>query len=133
MFLASITFSQDEDNFVQYLVSLYYFICAGGFLMLAIIDRASDFKQAKRDAKIIAYLGSYNDDLERLPFANFAYKHTPKKQPLTEEQQYTLKADISRQNEQGPDHIVLGLSIGVPAHFEEEHEIKEVDYEKKQQ
>ncbi|CDW89987.1 UNKNOWN [Stylonychia lemnae] len=76
MFLASISFSNKEEAFVQWIMTVYFFITAAMMFILALLDRTRDVEQGKIDWKIIekTYVENDNEggiDFERLPFANY--------------------------------------------------------------
>jgi len=76
MFLASISFSNKEEAFVQWIMTLYFFITAWMMFLLAFMDRNRDLEQSKIDKKIIqrTYIENDNEggiDFEKLPFANY--------------------------------------------------------------
>jgi hypothetical protein len=45
LFLASMSFNNKEEMFVQYIITIYFFVCSFLFLILAVIDRAKDKEQ----------------------------------------------------------------------------------------
>jgi hypothetical protein len=64
------SFSNKEELFLQYVMTIYWFVCAGIFFGLIFIDRSHDREQAKKDKDIIETI-AYKDeenDFENLPF-----------------------------------------------------------------
>lgn len=72
LLLAAMSFSDQEEDFVRWVVSLYSLACFGCFTALAILDRERDQMQAEYDRQLIRDLKEPDDeawlDAEPLPF-----------------------------------------------------------------
>ena len=81
LFLASLAFSNAVEPLLQYLVTIYFVLCATAFIVLMCIDRAHDRDQAKKDAEIIKERteGREYGDLEKVPLAGRLFKKSKKK------------------------------------------------------
>ena len=73
LFLASLSISNSKDQFIQWVLTIYFFVCASLMFILAVLDRERDREQAKIDRKIIKQLEVEEDEggiaFEVIPFA----------------------------------------------------------------
>eukprot|EP00347_Sterkiella_histriomuscorum_P012644 403367780 len=101
LFLASISFSNKEEAFLQWIMTIYFFTTAALMFILAVIDKSRDLEQLQKDEKIIQQ--TYNEDsheggidFETIPFANYFKSKLSENQKREGDNHYSTVAGFSQ-------------------------------------